>query len=194
MSDHGTQPQIGYRLFAATQKALNTFRAHLPKGALRPDAAGNAIEAENEFVRNWAAALFGISLDAIPDAASRWLRDEGLIDEQDRTRIPSIAVFARYARRVDLEHWRAPVQQVVQTPPVLSGRIHDLTTRALRSLGSLEHAEAVWGELFTRAAPGEECQRVREGRVTDAEFEAAVDTVRARLDAERLAAAGGHHA
>ncbi|GAB1344800.1 hypothetical protein [Gemmatimonas sp.] len=193
MSDQGTQPKIGYRLFAATQQAIEIFRRHLPKGTLRPNVAGDSPTAEMDYVREWAVALVNVTVEAIPDAASQWLRDEEHIDAQGRTRIPNIAAFARYARRVDLADWRAPHLQVIPGPPVLSGRIHDLTTRALRTLGSREHAESVWGELFTRAAPGEECQRVREGRVTDAEFDAAVATVRARLDAERHAAAGGHH-
>lgn len=195
MSQTQPQPNIGWPLFSATADALATLRMHLPKGALRPDASGDgASKAEEHYVREWATALSGISLDAIRDAASRWLRDEELLDSQGRTRIPNIAAYARYARQVDFNHWRAPHLQLVQTPPVLSGRIHDLSTLALRAFGSRAHVEAVWGELFTRATAGAETQRVREGRVSDEEFEAAMATVRARLEAERAAVPGGHSA
>ncbi len=194
MSQYGAQPQIGWQLFKATKQALDTFRMHLPKGTLRPDVDGDPDEAEKHYVREWAAALVNVSLDAIPDAASRWLRDEEHLDRQGRMRIPTIAGFARYARRVDLTEWRAPHLRVMPAPTVLSGRIHALTTRAMAALGGREHAESVWGMLFQQASAGADAQRVREGRVTDAEFEAAVATVRARLEAERGAMAGGHRA
>lgn len=194
MSTYGAQPQIGWQLYKATKQALDTFRMHLPKGALRPDVAGDPDEAEKLYVRDWAGALFNVTLDAIPDAASRWLRDEEHLDRQGRMRIPTIAGFARYARLVDLTEWRAPHLRIVPAPSVLSGRIHTLTTRAIAALGSREHAESVWGVLLQRAAAGVDAQRVREGRVTDAEFSAALDCVRARLEAEPSASAGGHRA
>ncbi|MCA2991057.1 hypothetical protein [Gemmatimonas sp.] len=182
MTTNGPRPVIGLPLYGATKAALEKLREHLPKGAIFDVVPAK----EKEYVEEWAAALSGITLEAIIDAAGRWLRDEAHIDSKGRTAIPTIASYARYARNVDFAHWRPPLTLSEQRPRTLPGRIHELTVRAIRSLGSRELAEEVWGVLIRSAAPGAPSQAVREGRVTDEDFDIAIALVR---ESDRLAKA-----
>ncbi|WP_396216343.1 hypothetical protein [Gemmatimonas sp.] len=184
MSDSGPQVKISWPLHNATKVAIEKFRTHLPKGSLQPNASDDPAKAELAYIDEWAGKLIGVSLDAIIDAASRWLRDEELLDEKGRTRIPTIAAFGRYARNVDFEYFRPPLTLTEQRPKTLPGRIHELTVRAIRSLGSRELAEEVWGVLIRDAAPGAASQAVREGRVSNEDFDIAIGIVR---ESDRLA-------
>lgn len=180
MSANGPKPIIGLPLYGATKNALEKLREHLPKGAIFDVPPAK----EREYVEDWAAALVRISLEAIMDAAGRWLRDEEHIDAKGRTTIPTIASFARYARKVDCDHWRPPLTLTEQRPKTLPGRIHELSVRAERLLGNRELAQEVWGVLYKNAAPGAASQAVREGRISDEDFEIAISIVR---ESDRLA-------
>jgi hypothetical protein len=180
MTSNGPRPIIGLPLYGATKTALEKLREHLPKGAFFDVPPAR----EKEHIEEWAAALGGISLEAIMDAAGRWLRDEEHIDSKGRTSIPTIASFARYARKVDFAHWRPPLTLTPPPAKSLPGRIHELTTRAIRALGSRQLAEEVWGVLIRAALPGPASQAVREGRVTDDDFDVAIALVR---ESDRLA-------
>jgi hypothetical protein len=176
-----TEVRIGYPLYNATKQALERLRKNLPPGALTRDPETS----EKEFIDEWAAALIGVSLEAVLDAAGRWLRDPELVDGKGRTRIPQIASFAMYARKVDFDHWRPPLTLTEQTPRKLPGRVHELQIRAERSLGSRELAQEVWGVLLRGALPGEPSQAVREGRISDADFDVAIALVRESARAAR---------
>jgi hypothetical protein len=171
MSD--THVVIGFALYNATKAALDKFRRFLPAGALSDVT-------EKADIEEWAKALIGVSLDAILDAASRWLRDEELLDAKGRTTIPNIASFARYARRVDFEHWRPPLVMVAQQPASIGtmSQRETLQRRAQASLGSRELAQEVWGVLWKEATTDQQRQAVREGRVPLAEFDIAIELVR----------------
>lgn len=183
----GPQTVISYPLYRKVQYALTKFRDFLPPGTLSfPDhpADKSVAEREKAWIEEWAAALIGVSLDAIPDAASRWLRDEELLDAKGRTRIPQIASFAAYARRVDREHWRPHTPVAAPATSTLPGHMQDFGRRALRELGSWAAAGRVAEVLMASASTREDRERVRQWRITDAEFMHAVDTVRAQIREE----------
>lgn len=177
---------IGWALFQATLKALLYFREHLPPGVL-PQLDKDA-EAHDAFVREWATALAGTSLEAILDAAQRWMRDPEKVDKQDRTRIPQMASFAMYARAVDMEHWRPKLVLEPQRPSNADTAQlrNSMTMRALTELGSRELAQEVWSVLWRMADSSAQRQAVREGRVTQQDFDDAILIVR---ESQRLARA-----
>ncbi len=168
---------IQFPLYNATKSALQKFRTHLPNGVFTEMDDPNT---ERAFVEEWAAALIGVTMDAILDAASRWLRDPDKIDRGDRTRIPTIAGFALYARNIDFEHYRP---KLVLTPqrPANAGTAHQreaLQRRAEAALGSRELAQEVWGMLWQLASSSQRRQAVRDGDVSLEDFDDAIAMVR----------------
>lgn len=182
----GPKVVIGFPLHQATKSALAKFRSYLPSGVLDVPKEVD----ETEFVNEWAAPLIGVTLEAVLDAVGRWLRDPELVDAKGRTRIPQIASFAAYARKVDFEHWRPPLVLEPQRPSNEgSARQREmLQKRAEAALGSRELAQEVWGVLLRQAPPGAPSQAVRDGSVSMQAFDEAIEIVResARL-AKRIA-------
>lgn len=179
---------VAFALYNATKEALNKFRQFLPAGAI-PDEPDDP-EAARAFVNEWAQALAGVKLEAIPDAVSRWLRDPELVDRYGRTRIPSIASFAMYARRVDHEHHT--LQPVAPTAkPTLADQIRrqeNFLARACEKLGSHEAASRVIPLLLEFAQSPEERTRIRACEITMQRFDEAIEIVREQIEREKAAA------
>jgi hypothetical protein len=169
---------IKWPLFTATRDALTHFHEYLPPGAMG-DMPTDGTKLR-EHVNEWAKALIGVSLSAIPDAASRWMRDPELVDAKGRTRIPSIASFGMYARRVDGEYHRPPRPQMRPRlqPGENAARIDELGKRAKDRLGSHMLASQVWDVLREGAATPEIENDIRAGIVSDQEFDLAIEFVR----------------
>ncbi|BAH39279.1 MAG TPA: hypothetical protein DGD08_10295 [Gemmatimonas aurantiaca] len=176
---------IHFPLYNTTQQALGKFRRYLPAGALPPRETP---ELEKEEVEEWASALLGVTLEAITDAVSRWLRDEEMI-ERGRTRVPTIATFARYARQVDRDHHRPPLAMVVDRPSLqdCASRIEQLQLRAEQVLGR-EHGGRVWGILLDFARTSEEREQIRNGVIAFDRFDEAVAMAKQQVAAEQDAA------
>lgn len=171
-------PVIGVALFGVTAKALEKLAGHLPPAVFpRLQLDGND---RDEFIRDWAAGLMGITLDAILDAARRYVVDEDNLDASGRLKVPNAASFARYARRVDFDHFRPPLVLVSQRPSSIDtmSQRETLQRRAEASLGSRELAQEVWGVLWKDASSDAQRTAVREGRVTLEEFDLAIELVR----------------
>lgn len=165
-------------LFGVTAKALEKLSGHLPPAVfprLQVDGADR-----DDFIRDWAKGLIGITLDAILEAARRYVVDEANLDHVGRLKVPNAASFARYARQVDFDHFRPPLVMTQQQPASLGtkSQIVTLQLRAEASLGSRELAQEVWGVLLKDAATPEQRTAVREGRVTLEEFDIAIAIVR----------------
>lgn len=180
---------IGFLLRKATREALQLFQDHLPKGAFSiPEGDTSQSDRETKWVDTWAHALIGVSLVAIPDAARRWLGDEEKLDSKDRTMIPQPASFAKYARKVDYDYHRLATPQLAliagydRAPhtTVLVGRVGELGARARKELGSMRLASEVWEVLLQNAGTESETRAIREGRVSDADFDCAIRMVRER--------------
>ncbi len=179
---------VAFPLYNATKEALNKFRQFLPAGAI-PDEPADS-EAARAFVNEWAQGLTGVKLEAILDAVSRWLRDPELVDRYGRTRIPSIASFAMYARRVDVEHH---TPQIVTSPakPTLAdtiGRHEQLLARAYAALGSKEAAARVIPLMLEFAESAEERMNIRAGYIALERFDEAVGMVRQQIERDNAAA------
>lgn len=187
------KPVVNFRLRSITRDALLKFRTHMPAGVFAqmdsqvPGKEPGTTKGD-EFVEEWAGALVGISFDAIEDAVSRWLRDPEKLDKDDRTRIPTIAAFRSYAKAVDYDHYRIRPQPtlVAHLPEnhASASKRTELQLRAEAALGSRELAQEVWGVLMKAAPPGERSKAVRDGDVSEDDFDIAIAIVR---ESDRLA-------
>lgn len=88
----------GIALSKATRSALQIFARHKPTIF---KIANEASQASDDFVADYARALIGVTLDAIPEAAQRWV--------SSKTEIASPASFGLYARGIDASEFRATV-------------------------------------------------------------------------------------
>jgi hypothetical protein len=83
-------------LFKSTRNALLVFARHKP---MVFKLAHDASEAGDAFVNDYARGLLGVTLEAIPEAAQRWVAT--------KTEIPSPASFGMFARALDVEEFRS---------------------------------------------------------------------------------------
>lgn len=86
----------GIALSKATRSALQIFARHKPAIF---KIANEASQASDDFVADYARALIGVTLDAIPEAAQRWV--------STKIEIASPASFGLYARGIDAAEFRA---------------------------------------------------------------------------------------
>lgn len=92
----------GTALANATREALQIFARHKP--TVFKLATENS-DAASAFVADYARGLLGVTLEAIPESAQRWV--------STKTEIPSPASFGIFARGIDAAEYRstAPVSQ-----------------------------------------------------------------------------------
>lgn len=88
------------QLARAVRSALQVFARHRPT-IFR--LANEESDAGSDFVADYARALLGVSLEAIPDAAQRWVAQ--------RSEIPGAASFGAFARAIDKAEYRAPQEE-----------------------------------------------------------------------------------
>jgi hypothetical protein len=86
----------GKALATATREALKVFARHKP--AIFKLASEDS-EAADAYIADYARALLGVTLEAIPEAAQRWVAN--------KTEIASPASFGLFARGIDAEEFRA---------------------------------------------------------------------------------------
>ncbi len=167
------------QLDRAVRKALHVFARHKPH--LFKLAHENS-DAATEFVSDWARAMLGVTLDAIPDAAQRWIAT--------KTEIPSPAAFGYFAREIDRNEYRTVPAVDLKLhrdpnawPPLVEvpkdfDRIDVLGRRAYDALKNWEAVSEVWALLWQTAPTTEERSQVRAGAIDDEMFDDAVRIVR----------------
>ena len=172
----------------AITEALQVFTAQWPR-VQSLSGWYHSAEKREDLIVTWARACVGITVDAIPDAARRWLADPQHIISSSRLQIPNPATFAKYARGVDRQYYRATVP-VGPKPAGLPGRAHDFGRRAYQELGSWAAVSLVNDELLRLAPDADAERRIREHRIglhpSDPwprveHFDEAVRLVKARL-------------
>lgn len=169
------------QLAGAVRRALHVFARHKPH--LFKLAHENSADA-SLFVDEWARALIGVTLEAIPDAAQRWVAT--------RTEIPSVAAFGQFARDIDYAEYRPPVIERHSNdgdrgrwprgvePAKDFGQVDKLGRRAHALLGDWQGVSEVWGLLWKTAPTMGERARVRAGDVDDDMFDEAMRIVLAQ--------------
>ncbi len=182
---------IGVPLFKATSKALEKLSGHFPPAVFPKLQLDD--ERRDEYIRDWAGPLIGVSLDAIIDAARRWIGDPDKVVTkagEQRLQVPTAASFAMYARNVDFEYYRPKLVLEPQRPSNAdtSGMRDEMQRRAEASLGNRELAQEVWGFLWKSATTDERRQQVREGRVSMDDFDDAIRIVRESSRTQRRGA------
>ena len=165
-------------LATATSKALTAFARHWPRAmALALDAS----EAGRAYVADYARALMGCDLAAIPEAAQRWL------SENDKP--PRPAEFAFLARAVARE-MRPPQYggavvhgesfahaQALPLSKQDMAHIDHRSRRAREFLGNWREVGEVWALLWHTADTPEKREQVRKGDVPLDVFDDATDLV-----------------
>jgi hypothetical protein len=165
-------------LAMAVRRALQTLQRHWPRAmALATDSS----EAGEEYVNDYARAMQGADLAAIPLAAQQWLADHEVP--------PKPSELGRVAREVS-KRFRAnepsmgPGPAAHVPPPISTGmdtRLADtLSRRARQQLGTADWSlvGAVWALLLQTAPTAAAQEQVRLGRVPLEVFDEAVAQVR----------------
>jgi len=152
------------QLATAVSLALLSFARHWPRAmalALDPSEAGRA------YVADYARALLGCDLEAIPEAAQRWL--------SDNQKPPRPNEFAVLARAVARELRPVQYANVVnggtdssQSLPVAyeqTQRIEQRSRRIKQSMASWREVSEVWALLYASAPDDTARHAVRVGDV-----------------------------
>lgn len=170
MTTHPATPvRVSPLLAQATAKALQIFADHWPRAVKITQVMQRDSESRDRLILQWARALMGVTLDAIPDAAQRWIADPQHAMTNGRTVIPTLAHFVRYAKDVDRQYYRIG-HRTTPMPNGLPGKASELSGRALEILGTLRRVAEVTDELL-RFCPDDPAarQRVRANRFSKEE-------------------------
>lgn len=169
------------QLAMATAQALAIFARHWPRAM----AVGiEATDAGRVFLNDYARALLGTDLSAIPEAAQLWVSENKLP--------PRPASFAKFAREV-AKGMRPPQYgeplAPLPPPPLEPSRdaamVNTISERAHKALGSWSIVSEVWELLNARAKTPKALQMVRDGTVPTAVVDKAIADVRKRREAKR---------
>ena len=170
-------PQLAH----ATCQVLEYFALHRPRvGAFRvfrengPDA--------QRLVAVWARAVLGISLEALPEAAERWIAE--------RTEIPMPATFAKYARQIDNAEFRNRdrLDLAPQAVAVRAATNRDTLGRLARDAGlTSRETMNLWDDLLRGADNDDARDQIRQGNVSDTEFANALQRILAQRPTKSVA-------
>lgn len=147
-------------------------------------------EQRNDLISTWARELTSVTLAAIGDAAQRWMADASHSESNSRTKIPTAASFAKYAKQVDRQFFRMAAPAGPQSTKK-HGRAHDMLKRAYAVLQSWPASYLVVEELRKLAPDAAADWRVVNAHYgtlpTDPwprveHFDQAVEIVRAKLE------------
>ncbi len=169
---------------AKRRKDVDARGSHTPATLRQIDEIRGAYEKSlddgEKLVNTWARAFLGISLEALPEAAERWVAE--------RDAIPTPAAFAAYARAIDNAEYRTR-GRLDLAPQATSGaritRLDLLAQRVRRAKLDTRETARLWDLLLSSAATEEERQQVREGQVTDQAFDDALEHLLEHLLAQR---------
>lgn len=140
-------PRVSPGLVKATTEALAVFAEHWPRAVRIAGAMYRNNESRDALILQWARSLTGITFDAIPEAARRWLADPNHAMANGRTVIPTIPNFARYARQIDRQYFRVG-HSTAPLPNGMPGTASTLAKGAKEILGSLRRVAEVTDELL----------------------------------------------
>ena len=175
-------------LAAATRDALQRFAMHWPRAML---LARDSSEAGAMFLNDYAFALSGVSLNAIPVAVMRWVADKAFA--------PSAKEFADYARTVAREMRGStadgrhvePIPQREHAPAVNPTRRQDLVTATYREASRqlAEYAQTnrlsmavlvgeMYALLYHTAQTSEQRRAVSDGTIPNDVLDDAIDLIK----------------
>lgn len=137
-------------LVKATAQALEIFAEHWPRSVAISGTMKRDSVSRDGLILSWARALSGVTLDAIPHAAERWLADPHHAMTNGRTVIPSMAAFVKYARQIDRESFRVG-RSTAPLPSGSPGRAQDLARAAKGELREWRFVMEVPQQLITTA-------------------------------------------
>lgn len=165
-------------LAQATIVALTSLSRQWPKAmALALDSS----EAGREYMADYAYAMKGADLRAIPLAARAWVGENSMP--------PKPADLGKLAREITREQFPTTYRDIQQLRPTSTerqdtselkngDRITVLGHRAHKVLGTWRRVGEVWGLLFQTAPTDDHREAVRRGDVPYDVFDEAVDSIR----------------
>lgn len=160
-------------LAMATMQALKSLARQWPRAMA---LALESTEAGQEYLADYAGAMRGVDLRAIPLAAREWIATESMP--------PRPADLGKMAREMTRTHFPPLFQPSAATvaPPIdlhpHGDRIDALGNCAYAVLGSWARVQQVWELLYTRAPHPDLAAAARRGDVPWDVFDEAVEAVR----------------